>query len=289
MKLIKLSKGFAKKRLGEYTLPIVYNCAMERCLYCYVPSQYARVQKGIGAGDLVYSYNNLETFSDQLLAEIDGVTNKGEGKTIVISPSTEPFAADVLFYTMIAVQALLVHSNFTVRIITKKPLALKMFLNERPMLKHCYKDRLIINISMGIFSSATLVEPGADITEVRMACLREFLKDGMRCALMMCPVLPMQEIDPFLQYGPKLIGQAEEVFSEPLNPRGNCYDAAGKYFPAVLRMKDRIFRSQRNLELIRIAHDYVPAEKLRVLIYGSNLGQSDQLIILSDYPGTILL
>ena len=289
MKLIKRSKGFEMKRLGEYTLPMVYGCGMG-CLYCYVPSQYARVQKGIGSGEIVYCCEKLEQFSDQLAAEIEGIPGRGEGKTIVISPSTEPFSADALLYTQSAIQELLVYSKFTIRIITKRPLQLQMFLESRPMIRQRYWDRLIVNLSMGVFSSANLIEPGADIVKVRMACLKDFLRRGLRCALMMCPVLPRQEIEPFLQYGPKLIGAAEEVFCEPLNPRGKSFEAVGQYIPSALEMRDKQFRSARNYELIKVAHDYVPADKLRVLIYKSNLGSNYNLDSLCEYfPGTIFL
>ena len=287
--MIKRSKGFEKKRLGEYTLPIVYNCGMG-CLYCYVPSQYARVQAGIGSGEMVYCCAKPAEFYDRLLEEIAGIPRRGAGKTIVISPSTEPFAMEALSHTQIAIGCLLVHSKFTVRVITKKPLQLQMFLESRPLIRRRYWDRLVVNISMGIFSSATLIEPGADIVEVRMACLRDFLRRGMRCALMMCPVLPRQEIDPFLQYGSKLIGAAEEVFCEPLNPRGRSLEVVGEYIPAALEMRDSQFRSARNYELIKVAHDYVPAEKLRVLIYGSSLGPNYNLDSLcKHFPGTLLL
>ena len=214
-------------------------------------------------------------------------------KTIIISPSTEPFAETIKFYTQNALNILVFNPDLTIRIITKRPSELLSYINNSPIINNeLIKQRVIVNISLGSFNSEwwRLVEPNADGPSTRRAAIETLLENGYRISLMICPTLPGYPEIAFDSYGSYIIDCAEEVFCEPLNPRGRTYDVIGEHFPYVKQMKNRTCRSERNLNLIKTAHYFVPAEKLRVLIYRSNLLPEHLSEAESGkYPGTILL
>ncbi len=148
-------------------------------------------------------------------------------------------------------EAILSQQDWTVRILTKNAAVVRDFdLIEQ------HRDRVLVGLSItGTLQRAgslSAVEPGASCIPERMAALRAAHARGLRTYAMFCPLLPgiadaPEEIGELVRFAEEC--GAEEIFTEPANPRGNglrktqealeshgyCSDFVG-YFARVMRM-----------------------------------------------------
>ena len=150
-----------------------------------------------------------------------------------------------------------------------------------------------------------IIEPNASSIHERMLALAEASARGLRTYAMFCPLLPgiadsPEQIDQLVQFATDR--QVEEIFVEPVNPRGSglrdCQKALelwgyAKEAEAIRRIRNRANWSKYALNLLRNAQrsvrKYSDVNKLRFLLYPSRLLPEDLLVIRADDAGVVWL
>jgi DNA repair photolyase len=168
-----------------------------------------------------------------------------------------------------------------------------------------HRDRVLVGISLTATSAkaalASVVEPFASTIPERMSALREAHKRGLRTYGMLCPLLPgisnqpgdIEELAEFcLEIG------SEEIFAEPVNNRGaglkNTEAALRKAGYATIADAVNQVRSAKAwswyaVSLLRDLRKVLSArgslDRLRFLLYPSQLTEADQHTVLKDLTG----
>ena len=202
-------------------------------------------------------------------------------------------------------EAILAESWWTVRILTKNAAV----VGDLDVCKK-HRDRVLVGVSLTATPPKQVVmkfvEPNASVITDRMNALRTAHKQGLRTYAMLCPLLPgisddPSEIQDLVAFAKS--HDAEEIFAEPVNPRGNGlrmtqqvlgqkrYAAEAK---AVGRIRNRKAWSGYVADLVgkvqRAVHNvYGDANKLRFLLYGKDLQDADRARIEQDPAGVIWL
>ena len=201
-------------------------------------------------------------------------------------------------------EAILSQPGWTVRILTKNAAVVRDF----DVISR-YRDRILVGLSMTAPATKTAtmlaIEPNASPLQDRMAAWREAHERGLRTYAMFCPLLPgiadaPDDIDELVrlavEYG------AEELFTEPVNPRGpglrltqqalqeHGYQAEAAAVGHIRRaaawslyVASLISNVQRSM---RASWDI---DKLRILLYPSRVHERDITQIRQDDAGVVWL
>jgi DNA repair photolyase len=183
-------------------------------------------------------------------------------------------------------EAILPEPDWKVRILTKNCAVTRDF-----DLLEQYRDRVLIGLSLTATEDKTdlmkIVEPNASSISERMEALREAHRRGLRTYGMLCPLLPgiadgPEQIDRMVEF--VLAAGAEEIFVEPVNPRGRVlkvteqalrdagYRAEGDAIAAVRRWKNWSGYTLRLLQSVReVLRQRNALHQLRFLLYPSRL------------------
>ena len=154
-------------------------------------------------------------------------------------------------------------------------------------------------------SVISVVEPHASPISERMKALKEAARLGLRTFGMMCPLLPgiadaPEQIDELVKFVAEC--GAEEVFGEAVNARGNsltlteqvlrdhgCVTEADAV-SAIRKEKVWLAYVVRLLvNLQQAMQKYMSVEKLRYLLYPSDLTDHDRQAIQKDDAGVVWL
>jgi len=201
-------------------------------------------------------------------------------------------------------EAILSQPGWSVRILTKNAAVMEDFdLIEQ------HRDRVLVGLSLTATPENSAVnkvlEPNASDIEDRMLAMVEAASRGLRIYGMLCPLLPNiadspEQIDQLVNF----VGDcgAEEVFVEPVNPRGpglkHCQEALELWgytreAEAVGEIRHRQGWSQYCLDLIRNVQGSVrrhfDIEKLRFLLYPTHLLPEHEVEIRKDDEGVVWL
>ena len=201
-------------------------------------------------------------------------------------------------------QAILAEPDWNVRILTKNAAVVRDFDLIRQ-----HRDRVLVGLSLTATPDkadlTTVVEPNASSILERIAALARADLLGLRTYAMLCPLLPgvadrPEQIDNLVRIA-EGIG-AEEVFAEPVNPRGSglknteeALRAAGheEAADAVHAIRSKANWSRYVVELVanvqRAMRSRGMIDKLRFLLYPSRLAQQDRAAIERDDEGVIWL
>jgi DNA repair photolyase len=201
-------------------------------------------------------------------------------------------------------QAILSESDWTVRILTKNAAVKRDF----GFIKQ-YADRVLVGLSITGMPEKSevikIIEPNASDVEERMSAMRLASAMGLRIYGMFCPLLPgiadsLEQIDQLVQFAVEC--NAEEVFAEPVNPRGNglrlCQEALELWgyeeeARAIQKIRNRKAWSHYVVALVknvqRSIRKYSKISKLRFLLYPKGLTESDLAEISRDDQGIIYL
>jgi DNA repair photolyase len=201
-------------------------------------------------------------------------------------------------------KAILEQPGWTVRVLTKSADVADDF-----DLICGYRERVLVGISLTATPDqsdvCSAIEPHASLIPERMDAIRQANRQGLRTYGMLCPLLPeignsAAQIEKMVKF---VVGcGAEELFVEPVNPRGpglmNTQEALeaggyGKEAAAVQEIRNTAKWSRYTRQLIadvqRAVRKHFDIRKLRVLLYPSNLTPEDKKAIQRDDKGVVWL
>jgi len=201
-------------------------------------------------------------------------------------------------------EALLAEPGWTVRILTKNAAVARDF----DMIAR-HRDRVLIGMSITAMPERSdlisVVEPNASSLADRIAVLREAHDRGLRTYAMLCPLLPgianaSEQVDELVRLAANC--GAEEVFAEPVKPRGpglrqtqQALERHGyvKEAAAVGEIRRSVVWSRYVAQLISDLQRTVRAHhdigRLRILLYPSRLSEEDAARIRRDDAGVVWL
>ncbi len=201
-------------------------------------------------------------------------------------------------------KAILEQPRWPVRVLTKSAEVGKDFDLIRK-----YRERVLVGISLTATPDKSdvcaVIEPHASPIPERIDAIRQAQKQGLRTYGMLCPLLPSignspSQIERMVQF---IVGcGAEDIFVEPVNPRGpglkNTQEAleAGGYSKeaaAVQEIRNTAKWSAYTRRLIadvqQAVRKHFDIRKPRVLLFPSNLTAEDETAIRRDNKGVVWL
>jgi len=302
---ITRTKEFEKKRLAQYSINVGTRCG-HQCLYCSTPSllRMHKSFKQVGKSPFADGYAIIDPHTPERI-KLDAKKIRRRG-VVQLCTTVDAWAPEAQKHNLgwKCLEAILSQRGWTVRILTKNAAVLRDFdLIEK------YKHRVLIGASITASPDKqdvmSLIEPYASPIEERMTILREAHARGLRTYGMFCPLLPgiadsPQEIDRLILFASEV--GAEEIFVEPVNPRGQGL----KLMQKVLKSKGYYFEaahieSVRAMEnwswyvtkLVKNVQDVVRSlydiQKLRFLLYPSRLTPQDRVRVKKDDIGVVWL
>jgi len=201
-------------------------------------------------------------------------------------------------------EAILSQPDWTVRILTKNA-----SVRDDLDVVEKYRSRALVGLSVTAppekGETVGFLEPYASSIQDRMLVMAEAAARGLRTYAMFCPVLPLiadsqADLDRLVQYAVDC--RAEEIFAEPVNPRGPglrlCQEALernGRHVEAdaIKQIRRRANWSHYVAELIgkvqRAIREHSEISKLRLLLYPVGLLPQDRSKIEADDAGVIWL
>jgi DNA repair photolyase len=201
-------------------------------------------------------------------------------------------------------EAILAEPGWTVRILTKNAAVIRDF---DVIARH--RERVLVGLSITATLARTdvisVIEPHASPLQDRVAALQEAHARGLRTYAMFCPLLPgiadaPGDIDELVQMA--VDSGAEEIFMEPVNPRGPglrvtqevlAANGYGREAEAVGQIRRTAIWSGYVTRLIGNVQSSVRAaysiDKLRILLYPSRLASADAARIREDDAGVVWL
>ncbi len=302
---IRPSKEFAKKKLAEFAVNVGLRCGHD-CTYCssrtLLRCHKAFKQLGKSAFDVSYS------IVDPQIAEkvAEDAKRKRKPGHVQICTTVDAWAPEAkeLDLGRQCLEAILAQPGWTVRILTKNASVAEDFDLIR---KH--KDRVLVGLSLTGTPDKqdvlSVVEPYASPISERMTALEKAHKMGLRTFGMLCPLLPgiadaPTQIDELVRFVQGC--DAEEVFCEPVNARGNSLTLTEevlrkKGFPAeaaaIRDIRDKNRWSAYTIGLVQHVQasmrKHMAVTKLRFLLYPSGLAEKDEAKIRKNAAGVIWL
>lgn len=290
---IKASLEFQKKQLATHGLNVGLMCG-HSCLYCSTPAviRYDSIFKGIGMTSFQAFKAGVAIVDPAASSRVPTQAAKLLASDIVmLSTMTDPYAPEAQAHNLgrHCAEAVLKNSGATLRILTKNSaVAADLdFLSE-------YRERVLLGLSVTMPPSkehiAATLEPNASSIAERLAAYRKAREMGIRTYGMLCPCLPgiassyddvMEMMRVILDFEP------EDIWLEPVNPRGDCLlrcrdalEAAGLSEEAyrVDEIRDANMHQLYVDELVdvamNVARDLECVERLKILVYADGRGFS---------------
>jgi len=303
--LIVRSPGFAKKQLSTWKLDLLALCGFG-CGYCSsIHGNYLRINRSrfvamteeqVGHGLLPSEDPALTFVYPDIIEKLEKQLQRndptwGTGETIVVSMLTDPFSPPVLSdgTTMKALQLLLEHTGFRIRILTKSTaVASPEFL----LLYREHQGRFVIGLSIGGTddSWARKIELGTSTPSARLRALETLQAQGIPTFGMLCPIFPDVLVDRALEELVRRINPdiVEHVWAEPYNDRQNWKGVRASYpkgsathdwFTRVFEQKEKALWSRYATEIYTRLRDEARRggwiHKLRFLLYEGDITPND--------------
>ena len=302
---IRRSKKFEEKGLAKFAINVGTKCA-HGCLYCSSGPQLRTHKSFKATGEHPFKFGYAIIDPDMPAKVANDAARKRKRGRVMICTMVDGWcpAAQEHGLGRRSLEAVLAESDWSVRVLTKSATVLDDFDVIRR-----HRDRVLLSLSITGTPDKTdimsIVEPNASSIKERMTVLRKAHRLGLRTYAMFCPLLPGIADSPKqiarLVRSAEAIG-AEEVFAEPVNPRGSGL----KNTEAALRAAgyageaDAVgaVRTQRNwsqyvVKLIaniqKATRELGMIDKLRFLLYPAKLTEQDKAIIRKDDEGVIWL
>jgi DNA repair photolyase len=302
---ITRTKEFEKKKLAQFAVNVGTRCG-HQCLYCSTPA-LLRMHgsfKQAGKNPFDRGYAIIDPSTPVRVAR-DAARIRRPG-TVQLCTTVDAWSPEAKKYDLgvKCLDAVLSQPGWTVRILTKSSAVLEDFdLIEK------HKNRVLVGTSITATPDKqdvmSIIEPYASSIQDRMNVLKEAHARGFRTYGMFCPLLPgisdsPIDVDQLVRFASEI--RAEEIFVEPVNPRGRglilmqeALQAKGFRFEAahveavrtkehwswyVTRLIETVQSSVRRLHDIR---------RLRFLLYPSRLEAHDTARIEQDDTGVVRL
>ena len=302
---ITRTKEFELKKLATHAVNVGTKCG-HGCLYCSSGSllRMHRSFSDLGLSPFETGYAILDPNTPERVAEAaHRIQKRG---MIQLCTTVDAYSPEAQQYDLgrRCLQAILAEPGWTVRILTKNTAVEKDFdLIQR------YRDRVLVGMSITATpdnaDKMAVVEPNASPNLERIAVMREAHKLGLRTYAMFCPLLPgiaddPGQIDELVRFAVEC--GAEEIFAEPVNPRGpglrctqEALQASGfaDEAAAVAEIRRKANWSKYVTRLVAEVQRAVRAQsdigRLRVLLYPSGLNAADESRIRGCDEGVVWL
>lgn len=298
---------FERKGLASFAVNVGTKCGHD-CLYCSTGAllRMHRSFKVAGENPFGHGYSIVDVDTPARVAvDAQGIRLEHRGM-VQICTTVDAWAPEAHEHRLGAkcLKAILSEPVWTVRILTKNAAVAEDF----DLLKK-HRDRVLIGLSLtGTADKAAIlsvIEPHASPSRKRMAVLRKAHAHGLRTYGMLCPLLPgiadaPEQIDELVQFVMQC--GAEEIYAEPVNPRGpalkatqEALDAAGYAIEAAaigqIRTQDQWSHYVRKLieNVQRSMRRHSDLSQLRFLLYPSGLTPEDLAKIRQSDRGVIWL
>jgi len=307
---IRRTPEFEKKGLAGFAVNVWLRCG-HGCEYCSTGA-LVRTHKWFQRNEVkdqgITSFSRGIAVVDPNIAELVAHDAKSKRKRglVEVCTTTDAWSPEARKHNLgrKILKAILEQPGWTVRVLTKGAEVADDF----DVIKK-YGDRVLVGISLtgAPYKSdvCAAIEFHASPISERMAAMREVKKQGLRVYGMLCPLLPSignspAQIEKMVKF--VVSCGAEEIFVEPVNPRGSglkntqeAVEAAGysKEAAAVQEIRTTVKWSRYTRQLIadvqRAVRKHFDIRKLRVLLYPSNLTPEDKKAIQRDDKGVVWL
>ena len=296
---------FQEKHLACYAVNVGAKCG-HGCLYCSTGAilRMHKCFRELGENPFGFGYAIVDPQAPDRVA-VDAARLKERGQvqlcTLVDAWAPEAQNHDIGRRCLMAI---LSQPGWNVRILTKNAAVRRDF-----DLIAQYRDRVLVGLSITATPDrqdrTAITEPNASSITERVAALREAHDRGLRTYGMLCPLLPgladsPEQVDALVETVASC--GVEEIFVEPVNPRGPglrlCQEAlAAKGYQldadAVGRIRQKRAWSSYVADLVtnvqRSVRKHMDAARLRFLLYPSQLRAEDAERIRRDDAGVIWL
>jgi DNA repair photolyase len=296
---------FERKTLATHAVNTGLICG-HQCTYCSSPSLFRTlpVFRQIGESPFGTGYCVFDPATpDRVARDAQRLCERGMIQFCSFSDAWAPECQQHQLGRR-CLQAILVEPGWTIRILTKNAAVRDEF-----DLIGQYRDRVLVGLSItGTPDREDVVkvlEPNASSITDRMLAMVEARTLGLRTYAMLCPLMPgisdsPEQVDRLVHFAVEV--GAEEIFVEPVNPRGpglkRCQELLEKagYMTeaaAIERIRHQNAWSNyvatliHNVQTSVRRHAYI--SKLRFLLYPSHLKPTDRNRILEDDAGVIWL
>jgi DNA repair photolyase len=296
---------FEKKKLASFAVNCGIACGHE-CAYCSSKA-LLRMHKGFkesrespfGSGFAIVDPGT----PDRVARDAKKTRNRG---LIQLCTVVDAWAPETQQHQIgrRCLQAILAEPGWSVRILTKNTAVRNDF-----DLIEAHKDRVLVGLSITATPEKAdvmqIIEPNASSNRDRVLAMKEASARGFRTYAMFCPLLPgiadsPDQTDQLVKLAVEF--HAEEVFVEPVNPRGAglrlCQEALeakglATEAAAVAKIRTRKHWSQYVIDLIanvqRAMRQHSDISNLRFLLYPSRLLPEHVEAIKKDDAGVIWL
>lgn len=302
---ITRTKEFEKKKLAAYAVNCGLKCS-HGCLYCSTGAMLRthKAFKELALNPFGNAYAIVDPKTPLRVAH--DASRKRERGLVQLCTTVDPYSPEAQQYDIgrRCLEAILSQPGWSVRILTKNIFAAKDFdVIER------YSDR--IRFGMSITSTpdkagiTSVIEPNASSIPERMSIMKEAHKRGFRTYAMFCPLLPsigdsLDQIDELVRFAVEC--GAEEIFVEPVNPRGpglkitqealadNGYMDEATAIESIRTQEGwSRYATQLISDVQRSVRKLYDISHLRFLLYPSRLTENDVAQIKQDNAGVIWL
>jgi DNA repair photolyase len=302
---INRTPEFEKKKLCSYSVNPGIKCGHD-CLYCSTGAMMRMhpAFKFCGENPFGHGYSICDpTTPDRVSKDAKRIKKRG---LVQLSTICDAWAPEAGRYKLgkRCLEAILTEPGWSVRILTKNISVMNDFdLIER------YRDRVLVGISITATTDKNAIikvlEPNASSIIQRTLAMLAAANRGFRTYAMLCPLMPSiaddpKSIDRLIQFATNM--KVEEIFAEPLNPRGpglkHCqealerkgYEKEADAFKTIRKRKNwshYVVNLVKNVQQAVRKHSDI--EKLRFLLYPSGLTPEDKALIKKDGAGVIWL
>lgn len=236
------SEEFQEKGLCDgITLNLGDSCVFS-CCYCYAGPAMTKVDKSVIEGFNTANGFSLESGTAKRITDLvirrrhsiallrsQLLTPEGRARyldptdrRVVYSSTLVDVAAnmEMLRETAEAVNLILEHTHWSVRLLSKSPLLARLI----QLIPERHWPRLIFGFSTGTLDDgiARAIEVGTGLVSKRIAALHSLQDQGLRTFAMICPSLPQED---YVKFSREIcdavrVDRCEHVWAEPLNVRG---------------------------------------------------------------------
>ncbi|MCX6925253.1 MAG: DNA photolyase [Verrucomicrobia bacterium] len=298
---IQASPEFAKKGLAQFAVNIGTKCGHD-CLYCSTGSLLRMHPSFKDAGQSPFEFGYAIVDPDipgRVARDAARMRNRGLIQLCTTVDAWAPEAQECNLGRR-CLEAILAESDWTVRVLTKNAAVRQDY---DVIMRH--RDRVLVGLSLTTMpkreAQMSVVEQNASRITERLAALQETHQFGLRTYGMLCPLLPgiADDYEALSELVVSCLGfGAEEIFVEPVNPRGpglrltqEALLAAGfeEETAAVGRIRSWDNWSQYCTGLIatvqQVMGEQGALEKLRFLLYPNHLTDGDRRRIRGNDAG----
>lgn len=302
---ITKSPEFERKGLARWAVNCGVKCDHD-CAYCSTGAvlRMHPLFKKCGENPFGFGYAIIDPDAPERIAR--DAQRLGQRGLVQMSTLVDPYSPVAQRYQIgrRCLEAILSQPGWTVRILTKNAAV----ANDFDLIAR-HRDRVLVGLSLTATPDRTdiiqAIEPNASPIADRIAALREAHRLGLRTYAMLCPLLPaIGDSPPDVRELVRTVRDcgAEEIFAEPVNPRGPSLrltqEALIDHGHIAQASAIAFVRSQADwscylVDLVRsiqaAMRDLSDIRKLRFLLYPSRLLPDHTAMIRADDAGVVWL